>query len=239
MAQRPVALRESPRISANDLALFMVSSDTARMGIIRRAKAPQTPPIIRYKDARRPICAFLTDDRRDLNPLVVAEQMFARRADDPAESALRQDDARQSIEVLHALQRMGNQLAAFQFVSAPTDQSALVVAGVAVSIRADMLVHATWREENQIGGAVLRMTQDDAGTAAARDRRQEMGRYVATLVRRHLDENIASNRTPANRLCLSIDVQHGEVFAAPTANTRRMNDVENACRVIAAMWDRI
>lgn len=41
-----------PRISANDLALYMVSSTTAQIGIVKRAKAPITPPIIRYKDAR-------------------------------------------------------------------------------------------------------------------------------------------------------------------------------------------
>jgi hypothetical protein len=37
---------------------------------------------------------------------------------------------------------------------------------------------------------------------------------------------------------MSIDVQHGEVFTAPDSNTRRMNDLENACRFIAALWDR-
>jgi hypothetical protein len=38
---------------------------------------------------------------------------------------------------------------------------------------------------------------------------------------------------------MSIDVQHGEVFTAPDSNTRRMNDLENACRFIAALWDRV
>jgi hypothetical protein len=92
----------------NDLALYMVSSDTARIGIIRRAKNPQTPPIIRYRDARAPICAYLSDGNRRVNPLVAAEEMLRQRGEDASESALRQDDARQSIEVLHAIQRMQN-----------------------------------------------------------------------------------------------------------------------------------
>jgi hypothetical protein len=66
-----------------------------------------------------------------------------------------------------------------------------------------------------------------------------MGLYVATLARIHMDKNIPSNRTISNRLCMSIDIQHGEVFQAPEANTRRMNDLENACRFIAAMWGGI
>jgi hypothetical protein len=36
---------------------------------------------------------------------------------------------------------------------------------------------------------------------------------------------------------MSSDVQHGEVFQAPDANARRIADLENACRFIAAMWD--
>ena len=229
--------RLDPRITANDLARYMVSSDTARLGIIRRSRNPQPPPIIRYRDARDPILVYLTDRSRSVNPLVAAEQMLEQRADDSSESSFRQDDARLSIEVLHAVQGMDNKLGGFDFHNAPAGQPKLDVAGVEVSIRADLLVHATSRGVDQIGAAVLRMTQDDAATDAARARRREMGLYVATLVRLHLDQNIRSNRAPANRLCMSIDVQHGDVFTAPNSTTRRMNDLTSACQFIAAMWD--
>lgn len=86
---------------------------------------------------------------------------------------------------------------------------------------------------------MLRMTMDDADSEAARERRRNMGLYVATLGRMHVEQNLQAGRAPANRLCLSIDIQHGEVFSAPNANTRRMNDIENVCRVIAALWPTI
>ena len=236
MAHSPVQGRPDPRISVNDLALFMVSSDTARMGIARRARYPQKPPIIRYRDVRSPICEFLADQNRRVNRLVEAEEMFQQRIDDPATRDLSRDDARHSIEVLHALQGMANQLAGFDFHAAPRDQDKLIVAGVEVSVRADLLVHGSARGDDQIGAAILRMTMDGTDSEAARQRRRDMGLYVATMARMHVDQNIASNRSPANRLCLSIDIQHGEVFVAPNANTRRTNDIENACRVIAALW---
>jgi hypothetical protein len=223
----------------NDLAFFMVSSETARVGIIRRTKYPQVPPIIRYRDVRAPLCSYLSDRMRSVNPLVTAGAMFAQRSQDPSETSLRQDDARHSIEVLHAIQAMANQLAGFDFHAAPENQPTLSMAGVEISVRADLLVHGAVRNREQIGVAILRMTQDDADTDAARSRRQDMGFYVATLARLHLEANIESNREPANRLCLSIDVQHGEAFACPNANTRRRNDLENACRFIAAMWATI
>jgi len=215
----------------------MVSSDTARLGIIRRARAPNIPPIIRYKDARGPICAYLSDPIRNMNPLITGINTFQQRSVDPAETPLRQDDARQSIAVLEAVQGLSNQLGQYAFLQAPQSQPKLVLGGVEVSIRMDLFVHGTSRGQDQFGGAVLRMTQDDADTDAARARRQAMGQFVATLVRRHAESVVPADRTPANRLCLAIDIQHGEVFPAPASSTRRMNDLEAACRMIAAMWD--
>ena len=168
---------------------------------------------------------------------MTAENMLSQRIDDPSESSLRKDDARHSIEVLHAIQSMANQLGAYQFATAPNDQPKLIIHGVEVSVRADLLVYGTSRGQEQIGAAILRMTQDDADTEAARARRREMGHCVAALARMHVERNIPSDRAPTNRLCMSIDVQHGEVFLAPNSNVRRVNDIENACRFIVAVWD--
>ncbi|MFD3191288.1 hypothetical protein ACFMPD_13555 [Sedimentitalea sp. HM32M-2] len=225
-----------PRISANDLALYMVSSDTARMGIIRRAAEPQTFVTTRYKDVRAPIRAFLSDMARCGNPLIEAASMFEQRADDPSESDLRKDDARQSIEVINALRDMDNLLSGFNFQQAPNSHPKLEISGVEISVRADLWAIGERRGVEQVGGAILRMTQDDAETPTAIARRREMGVYVATLLRMHLDQNNPTDRMPANRLCMSIDVRHGQVFTAPNSNTRRMNDIEAACRVIQALW---
>jgi hypothetical protein len=131
---------------------------------------------------------------------------------------------------------MANKLKGFDFQPAPQRQPKLVLADVTVSVYADLLVHGSSKGKEQIGAAVLRMTQDDADSVPAKEKRREMGFYVATLARYHVDQNIRSNREAANRLCMSIDVQHGEVFLAPDANTQRMNNLENACRFIALAW---
>jgi hypothetical protein len=146
MTISPKSLRATPRISANDLALYMVSSDTARLGIIKRAKTPQTPPIIRYKDVRPPIVAFLADANRRVNPLTSAEELFRQRADDRSLGPLRQDDALKSMEVLRAVHGMANRLAEYDFHPAPQTQPKLSMGGVEVSLRADLLVHGAPRE---------------------------------------------------------------------------------------------
>lgn len=209
------------------------------MGILRRAKNPQKPPIIRYKDARTAICTYLSDHARNIRSLATTEAMLQQRHDDSSTSPLLRDDAAHSIQVLHAAQRLSNQLAAYDFHTAPRDQDKLIISGIEVSVRADLLVYGSSRSAEQIGSAILRMTMDDTDNDTARERRRNMGLYVATLARLHTEHNISSNREPANRLCLSIDIQHGEVFVAPTANTRRVNDLENACRMIAAVWSTV
>lgn len=151
-------------------------------------------------------------------------------------SALRKDDALKSIDVLHAIQSMGNDLAQYQFVSAPQKQSKLNVQGVEVSVYANCLVHGSKGGVPEIGAAMLRMTQDDAATDAAKAKRKNMGLYVATMLRMHVDNSLKGNRAPANRLCMSIDVQHGEVFAAPSANAQRIKDINGACQLISALW---
>lgn len=224
-------------MSVNDLALFMVSSDTARSGIIRRAKLPQTPPIIRYRDVRGPICEHLASTNRNGNPLNSAEAMFEQRMIDPSFSALMQDDARNSIEVIHGIQRMQNQLGQYAFSKAPDRQPKLIIEGLEVSIRADLLVGGTNRKgDDLIGAAVLRMTQSGETTESALSKRREMGLYVATLAKAHVEQNLSGNSMPSNALCMSIDVQQGEVFTAPASITRRLNDLTNACRFIVALW---
>ena len=80
------------------------------------------------------------------------------------------------------------------------------------------------------------MTQDDASSEAAVEKRKQMGLYVATMVRMHVDQNLKGEMESANRLCMSIDVQHGEVFVAPNANARRISDLSAACQMIFVLW---
>jgi hypothetical protein len=223
----------------NDLALYMVSSETARIGIIKRSKYPTKPPIIRYRDVRIVVTSYLADPKRNVQPIVSAENMFSQRADDPSGSSLRQDDARQSIEVLHGIQGMKNQLGGMSFSAAPQRQGRLMISGVSVSSRIDLYVHGATRGVEQVGGASLRMTQDDAETESAKVKRKEAGLYVATVVRLHVEQNLKPKLPIANKLCMSIDIRHGEAFTAPPSNARRISDIESACSFITAIWPGI
>lgn len=131
---------------------------------------------------------------------------------------------------------MANKVAPYRFELAPKRQNKLQLADVTISTYADLIARGNVRGTAHSGAAILRLTQDDAETDLAKNRRREMGLYVATLARLHADQNLQLAEPPHNRFCMSIDVQHGECFQAPESNTRRISDLESACRFIAAMW---
>ncbi|MCY4306164.1 MAG: hypothetical protein OXC62_15520 [Aestuariivita sp.] len=115
------------------------------------------------------------------------------------------------------------------------------IAGVEISVKADLIITGTGRRNRRIGAAILRMTKDDATTNAAVAKRKEMGIHVATLILPHVQNNLLQHNQHFDpKLCLSIDVQHKEVFVAPSnRNSRRIRDLESACQLISTVWPTI
>lgn len=215
----------------------MVASDTARMGIIRRSRESGTATRVRYSDVRRAIRSHLADPHRNQGILNTARDTFGQRSNDSSQSDFARDDARLSIDVLDSFGRMRNALGGYDFVAAPRQQPSLVIANVEVPVNLDALVHRSRDGAEQSGGALFRFTKSDDESDQAASRRREMGLYAATIVLMHVRENLAGNRTPDHRLCLSVDVQCNEVHVAPRTYAQRASNLENACRFIAALWN--
>lgn len=240
MARAPaehVRTRPNPRISANDLARYMVASETGKIGIIRASRDSVTAPRTRYSVARDATKAFLIDPNRSSDPIDSALELLEQRAADPAESAFRRSDAACSAEALNSLLSMGNQLNGYNYSAAPRRQPKLTIGGVEVSVYVDLMIHRSFRGQEQVGGALFRFTQADDESEGAQNKRRNMGAYAATLVHMHVAQNLAGNRQPHHALCMSVDVQFREAHLAPRDFAQRTQNLENACRFIAAMWD--
>ncbi|MCY4306165.1 MAG: hypothetical protein OXC62_15525 [Aestuariivita sp.] len=107
-----------PRLSVNSLANYLVSSDTTRINILRQAKFPLMPnPLgIRYQDARKAICTYLTDPTRNISHITKIENKLTQRAVNPHVTCFRQNDAKLSIDVLRAILEMQNQISPYIFI---------------------------------------------------------------------------------------------------------------------------
>lgn len=229
-----------PRISANELARFMLAKDPGKLGIIRRARQKRSAGSIRYSDARSVIRNALRDPVNEARKLHEARERFEQRAADASLKPFTREDAEKSVEVLDALTRMRNLYAGTDFQGAPQRQPKLNISGVAVSVESDLLIHGRGRQEGQVGGALLRLAQpEDEETEGAKRKRESIGAYAATLVFMHVRQNLAGNLQPRAPLCWSIDVQNMDVYKAPARTAGRVAELEAACTMISGLWDRV
>jgi hypothetical protein len=196
-----------------------------------------TPPRIRYSDLRAGITSFLADQRRDARALATLGNLLEQKANDSSLSNFARQDAQLSFAALSAFQRMTNQLAGFTFAPAPSRQRALTLGGVVVSIQLDLLVTRARGQQTECGGVLLRLAKtDEDETDAAAGKRRQMGEYAATLAQMQVRASHGGNGTPHHALCLSVDVQAGEVHAAPRNFAQKAQRLEAECRFIAALW---
>ena len=195
----------------------MVATDTGKIGIIRRSRESGAPIRSRYKDARTAIRSALCDPVAEKRILAATKNALEQRSEDPSQSDFARDDAEKSFEALAAFADIRNQLAGYDYAPAPKSQPKLILNGVEVSVQIDVLIHRSYRGAEQVGAALFRLTKpEDDETDKAADKRRDVGQYT---------------------LCWSVDVQNGEVHAAPRNYLTRATNLENACRFIRAMWD--
>lgn len=217
----------------------MVSGDTGRMGIIRRAREKKSVVAVRYSDVRTATAAAMCDPIKGKHILATAYQSFEQKASDASLSPWAREDAAKSLDVIESFGKMKNQLVGFDFVQAPPKQSPLALGGVAVSVNCDVLIHRPVKGVPSIGAALFRLTKPDEDESdKAKAKRDQMGRHVATLVLMQVGASLAGNLQPAFELCWSIDVQTGEIYKAPKNTKALATSMENACQFIAAMWDK-
>ncbi len=218
----------------------MVSGDTGRMGIIKRAREKKSAVAVRYADVRGALGASLCDPTGGKKLLATAFSSFEQRASDASLTAWSREDAAKSLDVLDSFGKMTNQTKGFDFVASPTKQPMLSLGGVDVSVNCDVLIHRPVKGAECIGAALFRLTKPDEDESdKAKSKRDQMGRFVATLVLMQVGANLAGNRTPLFDLCWSIDVQTGEIHKAPKNTKLIVGNMENACQFIAAMWDKV
>jgi hypothetical protein len=230
-------VREKPRMTANELARYMVTGEVGRRGIVKRSKEPSTAVTVRYADVRQVLTRAICDPVNKTRIISDAHERFEQKASDTALSDWAQSDASKSIDVLEAFQLMSNQLAGFQFLPPPTSQSDLLIGGIPVSVNCDFLIQGTIKGKPYFGAGLFRLTAPDENeTAPAKAKREDMGAYAASLVHSHATNSLATDVPVHHTLCWSIEVQGGEIHKAPKTYKKRQDDMAAACQFIDAIW---
>lgn len=223
-----------PRISANQLAEYVLASPTRRQAILRNAKYAPTFLVIRYSAAREAICRYLTDDARPIGPLLTAENTLMQLAASGG-SSFQQNDAALSAEAIKAFRSMSiqNQIPHVTFAANTQPLPKLTISGVDVSIRLDLVARDNGK--GLVGGAILQTSK----AVASKSWRDDHSKVVASLVWMLSSEHLKALGTVDRKVCMSIDVFGGEFICAPNNYKRKLNDVTASCSEIAALWPTI
>jgi hypothetical protein len=235
-----VSSRALPKLSASQLADYLVApTPTSQMGILRQAKNPGSskPIIIQYQHARRGISACLQTPELINHLIAQAATNLEQRRDDTANGPLIRDDAQRSIDVLQTFQRSVNALNLWgaEYLPPPNPSPPLMIVGVEVSVWPDAMSLVWKGDEARVGEVFIRCTIGAAGDAAE-NRRAEANGHLATLAHMHTKQNLGDKGTPYAPASMVIDVPRSVVVTGPVNITRRVRNIEDACRMIAAVW---
>lgn len=212
------------------------------MGILRQAKNPgqNRPLIIQYQHARRGIAACLQSPEAINRIVAAAVTNLEQRRDDSSNGPLVRDDAQRSIDVIETFQRTVNILnfSGAVFGPAPAPSSSMVIAGVEVSVAPDAIARVTRGAEQRVGEVFIRCTIGTTGDVAE-NRRAEANGHLATIAHMHAVQHLGHLGTPHAPTSMVIDVPRQVVVTGPANTTRRVRNIEDACRMIAAVWPTI
>lgn len=219
--------RRTPRISVNKLGEYLTATPSRRRRIIYEQRHPPTFQVIRYREAERAIVDYLVGGQDEK----ILEKARTRLAATVPESEFEAQKVQLCTEALEAFEDCLDMLDldGLALTAGQSDPDQLEFAGVNVSVRPEIVLVGEDRGGPRVGCIKLYF-----GKTGPLDDRS--GPYVSTVLAAFAERNLAEKGRVDSRLVLTVDVFAREVFAAPKARTRRLEDVTAACEEIAARW---
>lgn len=224
-------VRNTPRMSVNKLAEYTTTAPPGRRrSLLQDQKFPSDFKVVRYRRAVAAAQRAFSRPDRETALLDAALQLESEipnsewDADDLRLSATALRELCSSLDSLH--------FDDLQVFSGPTDSHKLVVAGVEVSVRPELLLQGMWRGQTVIGAIKLHFPKTyDIGSAG-------LG-TIAMVLHKYLEQHPFADGVVSRRHCQAVDVFRGAVECAPGSTLRRWQDVEAACEEIAVRWQSL
>ena len=224
--------RPNPRVSINQIAGYLVGTPTQRRRILRDAKNPPTFMVNWYDPARQCINEFVAAGMA--NEAILTNEISRLYAVVPT-SDHEETRLRTNAEALESVLGSYDQLdfAGLTPALAPNDQPYLGVCGVEISVRPEFFLSGSYRNRATVGGLKLYISKEDRLTDISAP-------YITCVVMRHVQANCTAGGAVARQgSCLVYDVFAGRVYAAPSAVTRRFQDIDAACQEITLVWPTV
>ena len=229
--EQPQRVRQDPRLSMNGMMRYMTASASKRLKIIRDHK--YTPPyqVIWYEAACGCIARFIAGGMLDESILTNEIVRLTNSVPANDQEGQKYDG---NIEAIESCLNSHDQISFGDLTPSPGGNATpnLILSGVQISVRPDIELRGAVRNRQVVGAMKLYFAKNDPLT-------EETARFGATLVRRYCEANLAIDSSVRPADCSVYDVFGGQVFVAPSAMSRRIQDIEASCDEIALRWANI
>lgn len=217
-------MRNTPRISLNKLAEYIFARPARQQTIIRDQKKPSDFIVARYRLAEEAIKNFiLQPEQNSLQKAIGAISSLEHNSEWSKQNADLCHDA--LIHFMTIQEDLSFNGLTPRVVSDVAQK--MNISGVDVSVRPEILLFDNY--DNIVGGLKLYINKSNPLT-------DESGKYISTVLYRHIVENISSENYVEHNLCIVIDVFGQTIHVAPKSFKRSMSDVTSACQNIAILW---
>jgi hypothetical protein len=223
-----------PRISVNKLAEYMVSKAARQRKLLRDRKYPD-PDFqmgMYHKEASEAVAAYLVGDQ--LNTQNIDTQIQIIKQQNPGKIGTQ----RRLNSNIEAMERFLDMLDDFDFgdhvpsLGAHAPQK-LTFHNVAVSVRPEIILRGNKKGKKIIGAVKLHF-------AKAFEMDEEAAGYVSAAVNEFCVRHVADDdETVSSELCQVFDIGSGTIFPGVKSTKRRLQDIEDTCQNIAAIWPTI
>ncbi len=228
-----------PRISAAQLALYMVADDSARRTIIKNAK--MAPKIVMGKYAR--VRAALSQSFEA--PTGVSSRRLAEIAQGisnelPADP-LKSNDNKLCVAAIKQLERALDDVdtAGVALKRPPSGWGFLSLSGVKISVSPDLVFTMENRGITKIGGIITTTAKKEDKSLGRKARDFSAGDFLSCLLYRVLDLHYGPRFPVLVSKCYAIDILRSTTYSAPSKFKALIKQMDAACQVIAGMWDSI
>jgi hypothetical protein len=218
---------KKPRISINKLGEYLTATPSRRKRIVEDQQDPKPFITKRYGDAREQIVGYLASDMTDDSTILQAAENLKVHS---GGTDFCEQDRCASSEAIHSFLEASENLDLDGLVAVPVssnESSTMDVAGVTISMRPDAILKD--KETGEVKGCVKLHFPKTTPL------NEQGGEYVATALRVHLGNSHAA--VDPNK-CFVVDVPTKQVYSAPKAFKRKMNDISAACEEIDVRWKK-
>ncbi len=228
-----IRVRQEPRISVSKLGEYAAVNDAARRRrIVCDQKRPKDYITPFYAEAQDFLTDFLLGGARSHEVLWEAVDMFSSaEASTPWQESRNQANADALVSFLGVVDELN--LSDFSLRRGQQDPPKLLIQGVSVSVRPEVVFTSQNRLGNVTEGAVKLYINKSHLLS------EEAGAYTATTLHQFVSAYPYADGFCDYRLCYVVDVFGQHVFTAPRSFKQRRKSIEAACEEIKRAWPEL